>query len=65
MTIGPFNGKFTDPKSMLYRIAEDDTIEQFVIVTVKKDGDVQFAHYECSRANLAFASLLIQQSAIT
>lgn len=56
-------GKHENWRSLLASIMEDDAVSSFVIVTMSKDDDVGFAHFQMTRANLAYAALLIQEKA--
>lgn len=58
-TLVPIRGKFESAKALLYHIAEDAEMAEFVIVTIRKDGTIARAQFEMTRANMAYASVVI------
>ena len=64
MSIEPIRGKFEDWRALLGKVMEDDEIEHLVIVTFRKDEAFSVAHYECTRQEMAFASLVLAQTAL-
>jgi len=64
MTIEPLRGSFENWRALLGHIMEDDDVERFVIVTLKKDGTMWTAHFEMTIAEIAYAALLLQKKAM-
>lgn len=56
----PLRGKFENAKAFLHNIANDD-IQEFVIITINKNGDIGRANFNMTRANMAYASILIAE----
>ena len=54
----PIRGKWESPRAMLHHIAADEEIESFVVIAVRKDGPVGKGHYEMTRANMAYTSVI-------
>lgn len=65
MGIVAIKGAFENAKAFLYHIAEDDQIEQFAIFVVRKDGTPLIANFQCTRANMAYASAALANEAVT
>lgn len=60
----PFGKRFENWRALLAHVAEDAAIEDFVIVTSDKEGQMGFAHFNMSRERLAYAALVIQRKAL-
>lgn len=58
-TIVPIRGEFEDHRALLHSVAADDEIDGVVVVTIRKDGGVGRAQIGISRANMAYASLVL------
>lgn len=52
-------GKHKSVPSLLSQAMADETIKNVVIVTFHENGDSELAHFECTRAQLAYASLVV------
>lgn len=57
----PIRGKFEDPKAFLHHIATDDEIESFIMIAVHKDGTIGSANFKMTRANMAYASIILAE----
>jgi hypothetical protein len=64
MSIEPIKGHFEDWRALLAKIMEDDEVEHLVVFTFCKDGSVRQAHHKCTRAEMAFAGVMIAKSAL-
>lgn len=49
---------------MLHSIAADDNLEAFVIVTFRRDGTAAPHHINCSRKDMAFASVILAHNCL-
>lgn len=58
-TVIPIRGEFENPRTFLLHIAGDDEIENFVIITERKDGTLGRAQIGMTRAAMAYASLVL------
>lgn len=58
-TLVPIRGVFEDPRALLHDVAADPEIEGVVVVTFRKDGEVGRAQIDVTRANMAYASLVL------
>lgn len=58
-TLIPIRGVFESAESLLHHVASDHEIESCVVITVRKDGDVGRAQIGMSRANMAYASVIL------
>lgn len=52
-------GKHKSVPSLLSQAMADTTIQNVVIATFHDNGDCEVAHFECTRQQLAYASLAI------
>ena len=57
-------GKHKTVSSFLSQAMADPTITNVAILTFHDNGDSEFAHFECTRQQLAFASLVIGKHAM-
>ena len=57
----PINGIFENAKAFLYDIANDDTISEFAMVIIHKDGNIGRANFKMTRANMAYASIIFAE----
>jgi hypothetical protein len=64
MPVVPIRGRFESWRALLASIMEDDDVERIAIVTSCKDGSMKFAHFEMSREQMAYASLIMQMQAL-
>jgi len=64
MTIRPIRGRFENWRALLAVIAEDDDVENLAVITVSKDGVMKCAHFEMTREQMAFASVLLAKRCI-
>jgi hypothetical protein len=64
MAIVPLRGHHENWRSLMGEIMEDDGVCKLVIVTFKTDGNAAIAHFEMTRAEMAYAALLIQEQAM-
>ena len=64
MAIVPIRERFEDWRALLAHIMEDDDVEKFAIVTIRKDGVCGAAHFEMTREQMAYAALKLQMMAM-
>lgn len=57
-------GKHKSAPSLLSQAMSDETITNVCIVTFHDNSDSEFAHFECTRQQLAYASLVIGRHAV-
>lgn len=56
-------GKHKSASSFLSQAMADQTVKNVVIFTFHENGETEFAHFECTHQQLAWAALCIQQQA--
>ncbi len=61
--IVPLGGKHRSAKSLLAEVMNDPNMEKVVLVTLSADGGIGWAHFEMSRAEMAWAGLVLQRLA--
>jgi hypothetical protein len=64
MAVVPIRENFEGWRALLAHVMEDDEIERFVIVTIRKDNTISSAHFEMTREQTAYAALLLQRNAL-
>lgn len=52
-------GKHKSVPSLLSQAMADPSIKNVVIVTFHENGDCETAHFECTRQQLAYASMAV------
>jgi hypothetical protein len=53
----PLRGHFENAQAFLHWITQDASdIKEFVIYAIEKDGTPKFAHFEMTRATMAFVA---------
>ena len=57
-------GKHKSASSLLAEIMNDQACKRVVLMTFDGDGNAGFAHFECTRQEMAFASLAIAKHAM-
>jgi len=60
----PIKAGFENPRAYLLKIAEDEEIESFAMIVLRKNGATIPAHIGCSRADLAFFGAMLTQMAL-
>lgn len=58
-TVTPIGGTHRSARSLLAEIMSDDEVVKCVVVVIRKDGNIGHAHYEMSRAEMAYAGTLL------
>jgi hypothetical protein len=56
-------GKHKSPSSLLSQAMADPTVKNVVVFTFHDNGESEVAHFECTRQQLAWASLSIGRMA--
>jgi hypothetical protein len=62
--IVPLGGAHKSAQSLLAEVMNDQNVQRVVLVTFKEDGATGLAHFQCTRQEMAWASLLISNAAI-
>lgn len=63
MSVVPIRGAFEDWRALLSHIMEDDQVEHLAVLTKRKDGSVYAAHFQCTREEMAYMSLVLARNA--
>jgi len=61
----PLGGEHRSASSMLAEIMNDPNLRSVVVVSFLEDGTTAFSHFNVSRAEMAYASLLLGEKAIS
>lgn len=56
-------GKHKSVSSLLSQAVADETVKNVIIMTFHENGDYETAHFECSRQQMAWASLCVSRMA--
>lgn len=56
----PIGGKHKSVPSLLSQAMADPTVKNVVIVTFHENGDCETAQFECTRQQLAYAALCVE-----
>ena len=62
--VSPIGGTHRSPQSFFAEFMNDEDIEHCVVVAILKNGKSRIGKFDISRAELAFAALLIQHEAL-
>jgi hypothetical protein len=59
----PLGGKHKSASSLLAEVMNDPTTKRVVLFTFDGEGNMSFAHFECTRSEMAYASVIAAKHA--
>ena len=65
LKVVPIGKNFENLKAFLHHIASDEAVVKFAGVVILEDGDMRYVNFKFTRAELAFACLVLQEQAMT
>jgi hypothetical protein len=59
----PLGGKHKSASSLLAEIMNDPKVKRVVVFTFDGEGNMSFAHFDCTRSEMAYASVIAAKHA--